>query len=128
MKKLLSTNTIWEEKVSYSRAVRVGNVIEVSGTTAVKDGKIVEGSPAVQTEVILAKIDMALEELGASLKDVVRTRIYVVDIDCFEEVGEVHGRFFKDINPTCTLLEVSKLVDPRLLVEIEATAIIDPDA
>jgi enamine deaminase RidA (YjgF/YER057c/UK114 family) len=120
----LSSGSIWENKVGYSRAVKVNNIIEVAGTTATKDGDIVgRGDPYVQTDFILSKITGILKELGSDMKDVVRTRIYVVDIDQWEEIGKAHQKFFQDIKPAATMVEVNSLIDPDLLVEIEVTAL-----
>ena len=120
----LSSGSIWENKVGYSRAVKVNNIIEVAGTTATKDGDIVgRGDPYVQTDFILSKITGILKELGSDMKDVVRTRIYVVDIDQWEEIGKAHQKFFQDIKPAATIVEVNSLIDPDLLVEIEVTAL-----
>lgn len=125
MKKLISSRTKWEVEVGYSRAVRVGNIIEVAGTTAVLDGAVVgKGDPAAQTVCILNKIKNSLEEAGSGLKDVVRTRIFVKDINQWEIIGKAHGQFFKEIKPASTMVEVSALIDAELLVEIEATAIV----
>ena len=110
--------------VGYSRAVRVGNVVEVAGTTA-QDGDTVTGADAYdQTKRALGKIGTALQEAGASFENVIRTRIYVTDITQWEAVGRAHGEVFGAIRPASTMVEVSALIDPRLLVEIEATAII----
>jgi enamine deaminase RidA (YjgF/YER057c/UK114 family) len=114
----------WENKVGYSRAVKMNNIIEVAGTTATKDGDIVgRGDPYVQTDFILSKIAIILKELGSGMRDVVRTRIYVVDIDQWEEIGKAHQKFFQDIKPAATMVEVNSLIDPDLLVEIEVTAL-----
>ena len=122
----ISSGTQWEEQVGYSRAVRVGNVIEVAGTTAVdEEGRTVgSADAAAQTRYILEKIEKALAAAGASLKDVVRTRMFVTDITRWQEIGRVHGEFFKDIRPVTSMIEVSSLISPELLVEIEATAIV----
>ena len=115
----------WETIVGYSRAVKINNVIEVSGTTATENGEIkCKGDLAGQTRFILEKISAALAKCGVSMTDVVRTRIYVTDISKWEEAGRVHGEFFKDILPATSMVEVSKLIDPEILVEIEATAIL----
>ena len=119
-----SSNTLWEESFGYSRAVQIGNVIEVSGTTASEDGKVIGvGDVTLQTEYIIKKIEHTLVEAGFSLKDVVRTRIFMTDISLWEEVAKVHSYLFEDVMPASTLIEVSKLIDPDLLIEIEATAI-----
>ncbi|GAA4350008.1 RidA family protein [Hymenobacter saemangeumensis] len=124
MKQLISSGAPWEPIIGYSRAVRVGNVVEVAGTTA-QDGEEVSGAtPYAQARRILEKIAAALEQAGASLEDVVRTRIYVTDITAWQEVGRAHGEVFANIRPASTMVEVKALIDSRLLVEIEATAII----
>ncbi|HEX2787268.1 MAG TPA: RidA family protein [Ignavibacteria bacterium] len=124
-KKLYSTGTVWEEKVGYSRAVQAGNMIFISGTTAVTDGKVVGiDNPYEQTKIILEKIKTALEQFNSSLKDVVRVRIFVTKIDHFEQVGSVLGEYFKDIKPAMTLMEVSAFVVREMLIEIEADAVI----
>lgn len=123
----ISSGAVWEDLVGYSRAVRVGNVIEVAGTTAVDDqGQAVGvGDPAAQTRFALRKIERALEQAGSSLRDVVRTRLFVTDIAQWEAVGRAHGDFFRDIKPVATLVQVCALISPDLLVEIEATAIVN---
>ena len=119
-----SSNTLWEESFGYSRAVQIGNVIEVSGTTASEDDKVIGvGDVTLQAEYIIKKIEHTLVEAGFSLKDVVRTRIFMTDISLWEEVAKVHSYLFEDVMPASTLIEVSKLIDPDLLIEIEATAI-----
>ena len=119
-----SSNTLWEESFGYSRAVQIGNTIEVSGTSASEDGKVIGiGDLTLQTEYIIKKIEHTLVDAGFSLKDVVRTRIFMTDISLWEEVAKVHSYLFEDVMPACTLLEVSKLIVPDLLIEIEATAI-----
>jgi enamine deaminase RidA (YjgF/YER057c/UK114 family) len=122
----ISSGAKWEDIVGYSRAVRVGNIIEVAGTTAVDEQGNVVGlaDPFQQTSFILAKIEKALLQAGATLKDVVRTRIFVTDIAHWEEVGRAHGEYFREVKPAATMLEVSALISPELLVEIEATAIL----
>jgi enamine deaminase RidA (YjgF/YER057c/UK114 family) len=116
----------WEGIVGYSRAVRVGNIVEVAGTTAVdENGQVVGGNdPYEQAKFALGKIEQALRKAGASLKDVVRTRMFVTDIRQWEEIGRAHGEFFREIKPAATMVEVKALISPELLVEIEATAII----
>lgn len=117
----------WEDIIGYSRAVRIGNVIEVSGTTTAvdADGKTLGlDNPYEQTRLALGKIEKAIKEAGASLEDVVRTRIFVTDISRWEDVGRAHGEFFKDIKPVTTMVEVKGLIGAELLVEIEATAIV----
>lgn len=125
-----SSGAKWEEIVGYSRAVKVGNTVEVTGTVAVDgDGQLVGGESAYeQTRFILSKIEKVLEKAGASLSDVVRTRIFVTDISRWEEYGRAHGEFFSAIRPCTTMVEVSRLISPEYLVEIEATAIIENDA
>jgi len=122
----ISSHTKWEDIVGYSRAVRIGNIIEVAGTTAVDENDQVVGlnDAGKQTEFILSKIEKALISAGASLKDVVRTRMFVTNIADWEEIGKAHGKYFKDIKPTATMVEVKSLISPELLVEIEATAIL----
>jgi enamine deaminase RidA (YjgF/YER057c/UK114 family) len=122
-----SSGAKWEAIVGYSRAVRVGNVIEVTGTVAVDEHNnlIGEGDPFVQTAFIIKKIEAVLIQAGASLKDVVRTRMYVTDISRWEEYGRAHGEAFGTILPCTSMVEVSKLIAPEYLIEIEATAIIE---
>jgi enamine deaminase RidA (YjgF/YER057c/UK114 family) len=116
----------WEEIVGYSRAVKVGNVIEVTGTVAVDENSLVVGKDDAyeQTKFIIEKIDKVLGRAGASLKDVVRTRMFVTDISKWEEYGRAHGEFFRDIRPCTSMIEVKGLIAPDFLIEIEATAIL----
>jgi enamine deaminase RidA (YjgF/YER057c/UK114 family) len=125
---LISSGSPYEPIVGYSRAVRVGNLLAVAGTTAGSSGKPVAiGDPAAQTRAILETIQKALAEAGASLKDVIRTRVYLVDITHWETVGLVHGEFFSEIRPANTMLQVSRFVDPDWLVEIEVDAVVGSD-
>ena len=126
VRQLISSGAPWEASVGYSRAVRVGQVVEVAGTTA-QDGETISGSDEyAQTKRILEKIAAALHEAGASLEHVVRTRIFVTDITKWEAVGRAHGEVFEKIRPVTSMVQVAALIDPLLLVEIEATAIISP--
>ena len=122
----ISTGAPWEDIVGYSRAVRVGNVIEMSGTIAL-DGEgrsLGVGDPFKQTIEIIKIAERVIEQAGGSLEDVIRTRIYVTDISMWEEVGRAHGEFFGKIKPATSMVEVSKLIRPESLVEIEFTAIL----
>ena len=125
-RKNISSGTPWESVVGYSRAVRIGNHIWVAGTTATDESGQVfgPGDVAAQTRYTLQKIERALNQAGASLRDVVRTRMFVTDISQWEAIGRVHGEFFGQILPASTMLEVSKLVDPGHLVEIEVDAFV----
>ena len=126
MKRLnISSGAKWEVIGGYSRAVRIGNIVEVSGTAPVDGDKVIGiGDAYEQTKFCLQKIEKALIEAGATLEDVVRTRMFVTDISKWEEVGRAHGEFFRDIKPVTSMVEVKALIDPKMLVEIEATAII----
>ena len=121
----VSTGGPWEGKIGYSRAVRVGASISVSGSTAVTpSGLVGKGDPYAQTIQTLKTIEAALQQAGASLADVVRTRIYMANIDQWQEVGRAHGEIFGTIRPATTMVEVKRLIDPDMLVEIEADALI----
>ena len=123
----VSTGTGWESTVGYSRAVRVGDRVEVSGTTATDDdGEVVaRGDAFEQTRVAVANVESALTAAGSGLEDVVRTRLFVTDVDDWEAVGRAHGEAFGDVRPASTMVEVSRLVDPAMLVEVEAVAVVE---
>lgn len=122
-----SSGAKWEDIVGYSRAVKIGNTVEVTGTVAVDDNSNLVGKDDAyaQTKFIIQKIEKVLERAGATLADVVRTRMFVTDISRWEEYGKAHGEFFSGIKPCTSMIEVKGLIDPEYLIEIEATAIIN---
>lgn len=124
-RKNILSGSPWEDKMGYCRAVRIGNIIEVAGTVAVIDGVKVKSNDAfAQTNNIIERISKVLEEAGASLEDVIRTRIFTTDIFLFDEIARAHGQFFGVIKPTTGIYEISRLVSPEYLVEIEFTAVV----
>ncbi len=124
----ISSGAIWEDTIGYSRAVRIGNIIEVAGTTATQGNDVVgKGSAYEQTKYILEKIETALAQAGGSLNDVIRTRIFITEMSQWEEVGRAHSEVFGSIKPATTMVEVTALIRPDLIVEIEATAVLSPE-
>jgi enamine deaminase RidA (YjgF/YER057c/UK114 family) len=123
-RKNISSGAKWEDIVGYSRAVQIGNTLEISGTVAADENGIVgKGDFYLQAKFILQKVEGVLKQAGFALKDVVRTRMFVTDISHWQEIGKAHGEFFKDIKPATTMIEISSLIDPEYLVEIEVTAV-----
>jgi enamine deaminase RidA (YjgF/YER057c/UK114 family) len=122
----ISSGTKWEAFAGYSRAVKIDNRVEVAGTTAVDSSGNLVGlnDPYKQTQFILSKIEKALHEAGASMQDVVRTRMFVTDISQWQEISRAHGEYFKDVRPAATMVEIQRLIEPDMLVEIEVTAVI----
>lgn len=128
-RRTVSSNTEWESAVGYSRATRVGNVVHVAGTTATDDDGIpIDGGPYEQTVHILNQIEETLEEASASIEDVTRTRMFVTDIDDWEEIGRAHEEVFGEIQPAASMVQVQRLIDPALCVEIEADAVVERSA
>lgn len=124
IRKNFSSGAKWEDIVGYSRAVLIGNQLEISGTVATDEsGTVGKGDVYAQTEFIIRKMEKVLEQAGFGLGDVIRTRLFVTDISKWEDVGRAHGKFFKDIKPATSMIEVSALIDPDYLVEIEMTAV-----
>ena len=124
-----SSGAIWENIIGYSRAVKIGNTIEVTGTVAVDENNklIGEGDAYTQTKFILSKIEKVLHQAGATMQDVVRTRMFVTDISQWEAYGKAHGEVFGNIKPCTSMIEIKALINPEYLIEIEATAILTPD-
>ena len=125
MRQNITSGAPWEDQVGYCRAIRVGNTIEVSGTAQFKEGKTAGSNAYEQTQVCLEIIKEAIEKAGGKMEHVVRTRIFVTDINQWVAIGKAHGEIFKDIKPATTMVEVRSLIEPDMLVEVEATAIVD---
>lgn len=125
-RQIISSGTKWEDIVGYSRAVKIGSLVFVAGTTAVdeQDQVVGHGDPYAQAKFIFQKIEKALHQAGATMQDVVRTRMYVTDIRQWEQIARAHGEFFGDIKPAATMVEVKALISPDLLLEVEVTAVI----
>jgi len=124
MRENISSGAPWEDQVGYSRAVRIGNMVEVSGTAPIREGEIAGANAYEQTKVCLEIIEEALKRAGATMSDVVRTRIYVTDISQWVAIGKAHGEVFEKIKPATTMVEVSSLIEKGMLVEVEATAVL----
>jgi len=125
---VIRSNTVWEDQVGYSRAIKVKNIVEIAGTTATDGDRIVgEGDAFLQTVFTLKKIETTLNQLGVSLNNVIRTRIFITRHKDWKKVGKAHAAFFKDIKPVCTMVVVAGLIDERLLVEIEASAVLEDE-
>ena len=125
MKTKLSSSAVWEDIVGYSRAIKVGNQIEIAGTASVKNGEVIHtNDPYRQSVYIIKIIENALKPLDARLDDIIRTRIYLRNVDDWPEVAKAHGEYFNKIRPVCTMVAVSSMINPDILVEIEATAVI----
>jgi enamine deaminase RidA (YjgF/YER057c/UK114 family) len=123
-RKNFSSGAKWEDIVGYSRAVLIGNQLELSGTVATDEtGVVGKGDPYAQTVFILQKVEGVLHKAGFTLQDVIRTRMFVTDISRWEEIGKAHGEFFKDVKPVTSMIQISALIDPEYLVEIEVTAL-----
>lgn len=124
-RKNFSGGAVWEDIVGYSRSVRIGNIIEISGTTAVVDNKVAGvNDPYIQTKTILEKIKKVLEEAGASLADVIRTRMFVTDISKWQQYAKAHQEYFGKIKPATSMIEIKSLIDPDMMIEIEVSAVV----
>ena len=124
----ISSDVPWEDQVGYSRAVRIGNLVEVTGTVAAEGSTVIgRGNPYEQTAFILQKIEKVLLEAGAKKQDIIRTRMFVIDISQWEQIDKAHGEFFAGIKPATSMIEVKGLISPEYLIEIEATAVISED-